>query len=119
MARIVRKRLSGEPQPTRQRNSWGFRPGRNSSRSRLSIRMLHKTPVEDAVMAGINTTSVNAAGTQRVTAGTVIPGTQARGGFVRKVVNMTTKLPKGTKRVSTPSPTNRGGAKSPYGRRRT
>jgi hypothetical protein len=116
MTRILKKTAGGEPQPRSLKNSWGYRPGRNSIRNRLSIRTLRKTPVEDAVMAGIETTSVNTAGTIKVTAGTVLPGTQARGRVVRKVQRLTTKQAKGTKVIAPPSPTNRGGTRSPYGK---
>lgn len=113
MTRIVSKTKSGEPGVGRLRNSWG-RPGRNGLRGRLSIRTLRKTPVEDAVMAGIETTTRNAAGTIVVTAGTVVNGTNRGRRFVRKVANLTPRQAKGTKVVSPPSPTSGGGVRSPY-----
>lgn len=118
MARILVKRRGGEPAPRSQRNSWGFRPGRNSSRTKLSVRTLRKAKPEDAVMKGVASQTVSSDGLQRVTAGTVVPGTQARGFRVVKKPNLTPRPAKGTKVISPPSPTNRGGVRNMFTRKR-
>lgn len=115
--RILSKLKSGEPGVGRIRNSWGVQPGRNSSRSKLSIRTLRKAQPQDAVMKGVETQTVSTDGLQRVTAGTRVPGTQARGSVRVKRANLTPRPAKGTKIVSPPSPTNRGGVRNPFGKR--
>ena len=116
MGRIVRKQRSvGEPQPRKLVNSWGYRPGRNSLRRKLSIRTLRKPQVTDALgVKGVESQTVSSDGLQRVTAGTLVPGTGARGTVRRKVQKMNTSPAKGTRIVKTPSLTNRGGVKNPF-----
>lgn len=118
MARIVSKRKAGEPSPRKFLNSWGVRPGRNSSRNKLSIRTLRKVQPQDAVMKGVKTQTVSSDGLQRVTAGTVVPGTQARGAVRIKRANLTPRPAKGTRVISPPSPTNRGGVRNLFTRGR-
>lgn len=114
MARILSKVKAGEPKAKRLFNAWGYRPGRNSSRTKLRIRTLRKALPTDGVMKGVESMTVSSDGLQRVTAGTVVPGTQARGRVKIKRANLTPRPAKGTKVVSPPSPTNRGGVRSPY-----
>lgn len=118
MARILAKRKAGEPGVGRLQNSWGYRPGRNSLRGKLTIRTLRKQQPQDAVMKGVKTQTVSSDGLQRVTAGTVVPGTQARGRVVIKKANLTPRVAKGTRVVKTPSPTNRGGVRNLFTRGR-
>lgn len=118
MARILVKRKSGEPTPGGFTRPWGDRTKyrRGQLRPKLSVRMLRKTPVEDAAMGGVATQTRNAAGTQSLPAGTQVN----RGGvrrMVRKVVKMDTSPAKGTKVISPPNPTNRGGVRNPYTKR--
>lgn len=118
MARILVKQRGGEPGVGRLRNSWGYRPGRNSLRGKLSIRTLRKAnPADPLGVAGVETQTVSSDGTIRVTAGTVVPGTRSATRIVRKVQNLTPRQAKGTKVVTPPSPTNRGGIRSPYSKR--
>lgn len=116
--RILVKRKSGEPSPTRVKNSWGVQPGRNSVRRKLSIRMLKKIQPQERVMKGVETQTVSSDGLQRVTAGTVVPGTQARGRTVRKVQKLNPSPAKGTKIIKPPSPTNRGGVRNAFTRKK-
>lgn len=117
MARILVKRKAGEPSPKKVVNSWGYRPGRNSSRGKLRVRMLKKIQPQEKVMKGVETQTVSSDGLQRVTAGTVVPGTGARGSVKVKRANLTPRPAKGTRVVKTPSPTNRGGVRNLFTKR--
>lgn len=118
MARILRQRTPGEPQPKSQQNSWGYRPGRNSKRPKLGMRTLRKANPADALgVAGVESQTISADGLQKVTAGTIVPGTRARGLAVLKRQKLTPKPAKGTKVIAPPSPTNKGGIRNPYGKR--
>lgn len=115
-SRILVKRKSGEPSPKSMTNAWGYRPGRNSSRRKLSVRMLKKVQPQEKVMKGVETMTVSSDGLQRVTAGTVVPGTQARGSVRLKRANLTPRVAKGTKVVKTPRPAT-GGVRNLFGKK--
>lgn len=116
--KILTKRVSsvGEPQPRQMaRRPWPRK--QVVRRPRIQVRTLIKANPADALsLKDITTTSRNTAGTQVVAAGTLLPGTNVRTRFVRKVVKMTPKTAKGTRVVKPPRPMSGGKAISPYGK---